>query len=83
MKLEDIPAIKRPSKALVGKIEKLEKKNKGMVAAIDPESGEYFLGTKTFIAVEKGRKKYPKAVFYCIKIGYPGVYQHRGGLVRI
>ena len=83
MELKDIPAIKRPGKALLQKIEKLEAKNKGMVAAIEPESGEYFLGTKTLHAVEKGRKKYPNAVFYCIRIGYPGVYQHRGGLVRI
>lgn len=83
MKLEDIPAVKKPSKAMIEKIEKAEARNKGMVAAIDPDSGEYFLGKKTLTTVEKGRKKYPNAIFYCIRIGYPGVYQHRGGLVKV
>jgi hypothetical protein len=30
----------------------LEAKHKGMVAAIDPDSGDYFLGTKVLTAVE-------------------------------
>jgi hypothetical protein len=79
MKLSDIPPIKRPSKALIKKIETLEATHKGMIAAIEPDSGDYFLGRKMLTAVEKGRKKYPNGVFYCIRIGYPGVYQHRGG----
>jgi hypothetical protein len=79
MELSEIPKIKRPPKALIKKIETLEAKRKGMIAAIEPDSGDYFLGTKIFTAVEKAREKYPEGVFYCIRIGYPGVYQHRGG----
>lgn len=79
MNLSNIPPLKMPSKALLKKIETVEAKHKGKVVAIDPESGDYFLGTKILTAVEKGRKKHPNAIFYCIRIGYPGVYQHRGG----
>jgi hypothetical protein len=78
-----IPPLKRPSKAIIKKIEKLEAKRKGMVAAIEPDSGDYFLGKRVLTAVEKGKKKYPNAVFYCIRIGYPGVYQHRGGFKEL
>ena len=79
MELSEIPPLKMPPKALISKIETLEAKHKGMIAAIDPESGNYFLGRDTIAAVNKGRRKLPEAVFYCIRIGYPGVYKLRGG----
>ncbi len=83
MELKEIPSLKKPSKALINKIEMLEAKRKGMIAAIDPDSGAYFLGKDMINAVEKGRKKYPNAVFYCIRIGYPAVYEHRGGFHQL
>jgi len=83
MELSKIPPLKKPSKTLIKKIEATEAKHKGMVVAIDPDSGKYFLGKGTIAAVEKGRKKLPKAVFYCIRIGYPGVDQHRGGFKKL
>ena len=79
MQLSEIPPLKKPPKSLIRKIEALETENKGMIAAIDPDSGNYFLGTDTIAAVKKGRKRLPDAVFYCIRIGYPGVYKLRGG----
>ncbi len=83
MDLSKIPPLKKPSQTLIKKIEALEAKHKGMVAAIDPDSGKYFLGKGTIAAVEKGRKQLPGAVFYCIRIGYPGVDQHRGGFKKL
>ncbi len=83
MRLKEIPPVKKPSRILINKIQQLEAEHKGMVAAIEPDSGEYFLGKKTITAVGKGRRKYPEAVFYCIRIGYDAVYQHRGGFRKL
>lgn len=83
MKLSEIPPLKKPSKALIKQIEAQEAKHKGMVAAIDPDTGNYFLGKDTIDAVEKGRKKLPNAVFYCIRVGYPGVYRLGGRFQKV
>jgi len=83
MQLSEIPPLKKPPKSLIKKIETTEAKHKGMVVAIDPDSGNYFLGKDTFAAIGKGKKKFPGSVFYCIRIGYPGVEQVRGGFRRL
>ena len=82
MKVKELPPIKRPSHELVAKIQGKEAKRKGLIAAIEPDSGDYFLGKNTIEAVRKGRQKYPGAIFYCVRIGYRAVYEHRGGLLR-
>lgn len=82
MKVTNLPAIKRPSQQLVAKIQSREAKRKGLVAAIEPDSGDYFLGKNTIEAVRKARRKYPDTVFYCIRIGYRAVHEHRGGFVK-
>ena len=78
-----IPPLKKPKQAVIDTIQQQEARHKGLVAAIEPESGEYFLGKRTITAVEKGRRKYPEAVFYCIRIGYDAVYQQRGGFRKL
>jgi len=83
MQLSEISPLKKPPKSLIKKIETAEAKHKGMVVAIDPDSGNYFLGKDTITAVGKGRKTLPHAVFYCIRIGYLGVEQIRGGFRRL
>ena len=73
-----IPKIKRPSKAVLVKIHAL-KEYKGMIAMIEPDSGDYFLGVKSLEALEKAKKQYPDKIFYSIRVGshfahkYPGV----------
>ena len=57
--------------------EKLEPEHKGRIVAIDPDTGDYFLGNTLFEADKKARQKYPGKVFYAVKIGYPAVYVHR------
>ncbi len=56
---------------------KLEGKYKGRIVAIDVESGDYFVGKTVLDAIEKGRKKHPRKMFYAVRIGYPAVHSLR------
>jgi hypothetical protein len=53
---------------------KLEKKYFGKIVAIDPNTGDYFIGDTILEAVEKGEKKHPDTVFHSIRIGYPAAH---------
>ncbi|MGH7598273.1 MAG: hypothetical protein ACREOI_18110 [bacterium] len=53
---------------------KLEKKYFGKIVAIDPDTGEYFIGDTILEAVKKGRKKHPGTVFHSIRVGYPAAH---------
>jgi len=75
-----IQKIKRPSKDVLEKLKGLEAKYKGGIAAIEPETGEYFLGKTVLEAFNKAHKVYPKSLFYFVRIGYPAVHWHKGGL---
>lgn len=70
--------VKRPSPEVLKNLEALEAQYKGMIAAVYPESGEYFLGKTLIEAVEAAREKYPQKTFYFIRIGYPYAHEHRG-----
>jgi len=48
---------------------KLSKAYKGKIVAIDPESGDYFIGDNTLEAYEEGIKKYPEKEFFFKRIG--------------
>lgn len=51
-----------------------ESPDKGKIAAIDPESGDYFIANTTVDAFKKGREKQKgKKGFYFVRIGYPYV----------
>ncbi len=67
---KEIRPVKRPSKSLIKTIERLEADKKGMIAAIETKSGNYFVGKTVMEAVKKARQKYPNEVFYLIRIGY-------------
>jgi hypothetical protein len=54
-----------------------------MIVAIEPETGEWFLGKDTIEALKKGRKIYPQGVFYLVRVGYPSAHVHRGGVKRL
>lgn len=51
----------------------LEKDHKEEFIAIEPDSGDYFLGGDQMEAVTKAKKKYPDKIFYLIKIGHEAV----------
>jgi hypothetical protein len=55
----------------------LEPEHKGDIAAIEPESGDYFLGKSVIEAIDKAREKYPDKVFHVVRIGYPVVHVFR------
>lgn len=57
---------------------KLEKKYFGKMVAIDPETGDYFIGDTILEAVEKGRKTHPGTVFHSIRVGFPAAHGIRG-----
>jgi hypothetical protein len=73
-------SIRRPSPRVLARLRKLESKQRGQVAAIEMESEEVFIGKDVVEATLKGWKKYPGQPFYFVRIGYPAVHSHRGGL---
>lgn len=77
-----IAKVKRPSKEVLERIHSLKGK-KRMLAMIEPETGEYFLGKTTLEAFKKAKKKYPDKIFYCIRIGSPFAHEHKGGIRKI
>ncbi|MFQ5865885.1 MAG: hypothetical protein ACE5IW_11720 [bacterium] len=75
------PAVKRPSKEVLTKVQSLKGK-KGMIVAIEPETGEWFLGKKVLDSLKKGRKKFPNGIFYFVRVGYPSAHVQKGGIKR-
>jgi hypothetical protein len=52
----------------------LEPEHKGRFVAIDPDTGDYFLGDRGIEATLQAKEKYPDKVFYLARIGYPTAY---------
>lgn len=60
--------------------EKIKKRllpHKGLFAAIDVESEEYFVGSTLLEALHKAKNKYPSRKFHFVKIGYPAAVSHK------
>ncbi len=74
--------VKKPSEEVLTRIQSLKDK-KGMIAVIDPKTGDYFLGKSLTEALKQAKMKYPGTVFYSIRIGYTFVHEHKGGIRRI
>ena len=55
----------------------LEPSHHGRIAAIEVESGDYFLGHSVVEAARKARAKYPQKLFYFVKIGFLAVHVRR------
>jgi len=72
--------IRRPSQLVLARLGKLERTQKGQIAAIEMGSQEIFVGKDVVEATLKGWKKYPGQSFYFLRIGYPAVHRHRGRL---
>lgn len=77
-----IPKVKRPSKEVLAKVHSL-KKEKGMIAVIEPDSGKYFLGKTLLEALKKAKEQYPNKIFYSVRIGYPFAHEQKGGIGRV
>lgn len=59
----------------------LESEHTGRFVAIEPESGEYFLGDTFDEAVRAARTKYPSRLSHTIRIGHRAAF-HIGGMQR-
>jgi hypothetical protein len=56
----------------------LEPQHRDRFVAIEPESGEYFLGDTFDEAVQLARAKYPSRLSHTIRIGHRAAF-HMGG----
>ena len=77
-----IPPVKRPTREVLAKVHSL-KNYRGMIAAIEPESGEWFVGKDLMEALRNARRKYPRASFYFVRVGYPYAHSHKGGIKHL
>ena len=48
-----------------------------MFAAIEVDSGDYFLGTRMIEAVDKAEAKYPDKLVYIVRIGFRAAVKMR------
>jgi hypothetical protein len=77
-----IPEVKRPSKETLSQVHALKGK-KGMIVAIEPETGEWFLGKNVVEALKNARQKHSEGIFYFVRVGYPSAHVHKGGIRRV
>ncbi|GAI72658.1 unnamed protein product [marine sediment metagenome] len=77
-----VAKVKRPSKEVLAKVQSLKGKQ-GLIAAIEPETGEWFLGKTLLEAIKKAKQKYPGKIFYSIRIGSPFAHEHKGRISRV
>jgi len=55
----------------------VEAHHRGEFLAIDPGSGDTYLGSTSLEAGLKGKKEHPDSVFYIVRIGFPYVHKKR------
>lgn len=49
----------------------LEPDYTGMFAAIEPDSGDYFLGKRMMEALDNAEAKHPDKLVYLVRVGFP------------
>ena len=55
----------------------LEPQYNGMFAAIEPDSGDYFLGKRIVEALDSAEAKHPNKLVYIVKVGFPAAVKAR------
>jgi hypothetical protein len=78
-KRDGVPPAIRPSRSVLQHVHGLTRE-KGRIAAIEPRSGQYFLGDTLMGALRAARRRHPGAVFYIVRVGHAAAYVHHGGL---
>ncbi|MBI3649905.1 MAG: hypothetical protein HY231_02515 [Acidobacteria bacterium] len=56
----------------------LEPQHTGQFVAIEPDTGNYFLGEKDIDAIQAARAAMPGKHFYLARVGYPTAYKIGG-----
>lgn len=74
-----IPEVKRPSKDVLSQVHALKEK-RGMIVAIEPETGEWFLGKNVIEALKNARRKHSQGTFYFVRVGYPSAHILKGSI---
>jgi hypothetical protein len=60
----------RKAKAIYETIrDEMETNYMGKIVAIDPETGDYFIGDSGIDAGDKAREKYPDKIFFLVRVG--------------
>ncbi|MBC8229527.1 hypothetical protein H8E77_08275 [bacterium] len=60
----------RKAKAIYETIrDEMEANYIGKSVAIDPETGDYFIGNTGIEATDKGREKHPDKIFFLVRVG--------------
>lgn len=49
----------------------LEEKHPNAFVAVEPDSGEYFLGSTLSEAIDAARAKYPDRIPFALRVGHP------------
>lgn len=75
------PEALRPAPSVLRRVHAL-RRHKGKLAAIEPRSGDYFLGDDLLQAVNRARQKHPGLIFYVVRIGHETAYVHHGGFSK-
>lgn len=52
----------------------LESRCKGKIVAVEPESGDIFIGNSVLEAAAEAKKVYPDRFFHFVRIGYKAVH---------
>jgi len=78
----NIPKVKKPADEVLKKVHSM-KREKGMIAVIEPDTGEYFLGKTLLEALKQAKRQYPGKIFYSIRVGSPFAHEHKGGITRV
>jgi hypothetical protein len=60
----------------------LEPAHRGEIVAIDPDSGDYFLGRTPLEACDEGHVKHPGKTFVLKRVGHPTTLVVGGSLPR-
>jgi hypothetical protein len=72
----------RVSPSVIARIFRTEARHRGKIVAIEPLSGEYFIGKTQMDALTKAERRYPKGTFLFKRIGYRWTHRQAGGLRR-
>ena len=68
-RLMALARIKRPSEKVLREIYGRSRQYRGKIAAVEPRSGQYFLGETLGEAAKEARKSFPGKIFYFIRVG--------------
>lgn len=77
--------VRRPhaAPALVARINRVEARHRGKIVAIEPVSGDYFIGATQIEALEKARRRHPEAAFVFKRIGYRWTHRQAGPMRKV